>query len=86
MLLFGRLSGVMSRRWTTCSLFNLSTKVENRSFLICPMGTTNALILAGAMGKRGSKLILAFESFLQGSRHSALVTMPDMSMPTAAGV
>lgn len=65
MLLFGRPSGVTSRRWTTCSLFSLSTKSVKRSFLMRPMGTTNALILAGAMGKRGSKLILAPKSFLQ---------------------
>ena len=29
-----------------------------------PMGTTKALILAGAIGKRGSELIIAFDSFL----------------------
>lgn len=67
-LLFGLLSAVMSRRQTTFSLCSLSTKEANLSAFTFPTGRRRAFTLAGAMGSKGSRLILA-----SGALHHRLV-------------
>lgn len=59
LLLLGRPSALMSRSWTTCSACSLSANVANLAALIFPRGSSSAFTLAGAMGSKGSKLILA---------------------------
>jgi hypothetical protein len=63
LLLCGRPSGVTSRRWTTCSVWRRSTNAVKRSRLMRPIGSTNAFTLAGAMGRRGSRDMVARRSF-----------------------
>lgn len=66
-LLLGRLSGLISPRRTTFSGFTLSMNEANRSLFMRPSGSTSTFTLAGAVGDRGSKTMLAFEGagFLQ---------------------
>jgi hypothetical protein len=86
-LRFGRPSAVTSLRWTTCSLCNRSTKEANLSALLWPTGRSSAFTLAGAMGSRGSRLILGpawcrlalSDAVLWKSDHSPAVTPPDFS-------
>lgn len=58
LLLFGRPSGLISRRWTTFSPRSRSANDANRSALIFPTGRSRALTRAGAMASKGSRLIL----------------------------
>lgn len=59
LLLLGRPSALMSLSWTTCSDCSLSANDANLVALILPRGSSSAFTLAGAMGSKGSKLILA---------------------------
>ncbi len=58
LLLFGRPSGLISRRWTTFSPRSRLANDANLSALIFPTGRSRALTRAGAMGSKGSRLIL----------------------------
>lgn len=53
----------MLRRWT---------KLSKRSRLMRPMGNTKAFTLAGAVGMRGSGVIIAAQSFPRFQNHLKL--------------
>lgn len=60
-LRFGRASGLISPNRTTYSDCSLAAKLKNLDRLIFPIGSSNALRRAGAIGERGSTTILSSE-------------------------
>lgn len=60
-LRFGRASGLISPSRTTYSDCKRAAKLKNLDRLIFPIGSSNALRRAGAIGERGSTTILSSE-------------------------